>query len=214
MSTTELAGGTVGEVNFGLAAAVGFLNPLGAQLDAFLAATLGPLTADLQAQYSATLQAQASIALSIGDPFAALTLALAAVGQLQAAIQAALAFPPITIAASGQLSATAALAGALQLKLGLLDAAISAMIAIKIPALQAAANLGAQLSAGPIVLMEVDALTLAAAGAEIQTAFSTGVGGSVLPPGDEILPGDGPVTAFILVTKNPVAAAALSAVLV
>lgn len=213
MPTSELTGGTVGEVNPALALAAGFLNPLGAQIDAFLAAALGPLQADIQAQLNANLQVQASLGLSIGNPLLSLQLALAAVGQLQAAIQAALVFPPITIEASGQLSATAALAGALQIKLGLLDIAVQAMLRIKVPALEAAASISSNLSAGPIVLMEATNSTLAGVGSEIQSAFNSPVGTDVLSPGDEINPGEGPVTVFMMVTKDPGASAALTAVL-
>lgn len=213
MPTNEIAGGTVGEVNPALTLAAGFLNPLGAQIDAFLAATLGPLQADISAQLNANLQVQASLGLSIGNPFLSLQLALSAIGQLQAAIQAALAFPPITIEANAQLSATAALAGALSAKLGLLDVAVQAILKIKIPALQAAANINANLSAGPIVLMEATSPTLSGAGADIQSAFNVGVGGAVLPPPDVIGPSDGPITTFLMITKDPGAAAALTAVL-
>lgn len=211
MATTEIAGGTLGSVNVGLAAAVGFINPLGAQLDAFLGLTLGPLQAEISAQLNANLAVQASLGLSIGDPLVALRAALAAVAQLQAAIEASIAFP-ININANAQLSATAALAGALSAKLGLLDAAVKALLAIKIPALEAAATLGATLSAGPIVLMEFSGGTLAAHGTAISAAFNAGVGSTVLPPLDVINPGDLSF-GYILVTKNPIAFGALTAVL-
>jgi hypothetical protein len=207
MAVTEIAGGTLGSINFTAQAAVGFLNPFGAQVDAFFGATLGPLQADLTAQLNASLAAAASISISIGNPLANLQAALAAVGQLQAAITAALALPPINIAASGQLSATLALAAALEAKLGLLDIAVKALLAIKIPAVELAANAVAELGAGPAILLEFTGGTLSAHGTAIQALFNSG-----LSLGGGITPGD---TAFgyILVTKAPVAKSGLDFVL-
>jgi hypothetical protein len=137
------------DFNVGAAGAVAFLNPLGAQLDALLALGLGPFQATLAAQFNAALAASASLSLSIGDPTVALRLAIAAVAQLQAALAAALSLPPIQLSLNAELTAAASLAATLQVQLGGLQLLIRAALAIKIPAIQAAAVLSAALSVGP-----------------------------------------------------------------
>lgn len=143
------------DFNVGAAAAVAFLNPLSAQLDALLALGLGPFQAALAAQFNAALSAQAqlSLSLSIGDIgiIAALQASIAALAQLQAALAGALALglPPIQLSLGAELTATAALAATLQVQLGGLQLLIEAALAIKIPAVRAAAQLTAALSVGP-----------------------------------------------------------------
>jgi hypothetical protein len=137
------------DFNVGAAAAVALLNPLGAQVDALLALGLGPFQALLAAQFNAALAASASLALTISDPLSALRAAIAAVAQLQAALSAALALPPIQLSLSAELTASAALAATLQGQLGGLQLLIRAALAIKIPAIQAAAQAYADLNVGP-----------------------------------------------------------------
>jgi len=148
------------DFNVGAAAAVGFLNPLGAQLDALLALGLGPFQASLAAQFNAALAAQASLALtlSIGDfgLIASLKGAIAALAALQAALAGALALglPPIQLGLSAELTVTAALAATLKIQLGGLQLLIKAALAVKIPALQLAAALNASLGAGPFFAVQ------------------------------------------------------------
>lgn len=214
MPVTELVGGTVGEVNVGLAASLGFLNPLGAQLDAFLAVNLGPLQADLAAQLDAALALTASITLEITDPLAAIRAALQAVLELQAALTAALALPPINVDIGADLSVAASLVAALEVKLGLLNVAIDAMLAIKIPALQLAGNLNAALSAGPIILAELNGQTLAEYCDDMAVNGLEYPDGSPLPPSDPLrIEPYQSCFGYLLITKDPAAFAALGLVL-
>lgn len=200
---------TLLDVNVGLAAAVGLLNPLAAQLDAVIALGLGPLQAQLAAELQAVLGINASLALSF-NPLASIQAALTALAALQAALQAALAIPNLEINAS--IAANLQVAAVLQAQLGLLNAIISASIAIKIPAIQALAQLNAALSAGPVTLLSfgVDSgsftpLSLTTIGGQVQAAFSTGVAGPI-NPGDL-------VAGVILVTASPTAFAGIQAIL-
>ena len=183
MAFTLVTSGTLLSVNVGLAAALGFLFPLGAQIDALLALGLGPFQADLALQFNAAIALKATLSLSIGDPLLGLNLALAALAQLQAALQAALSLPPIQLSLGAELGATAALAGALSFKLGGIALLIELALAIKIPALKAAAELQAALGLGPVFLHTFDSVDLATAGAEISAAMSAGFsnGGDVIP---------------------------------
>lgn len=209
MAVTLVKSATVGELNVGLAAAVGFINPLGAQLDAMLALALGPLQADLAAQFNAALAAQASISLEISNPLAALQAAIAALASLQAALSAALSLPPITLSLSAELTASAALAASLSARLGGLSILIEAALAIKLPAVKAAAALAASLGAGPVFLHTFTGDTLAGTMTEIG-GFSSGMSDPGIPAND-ILSGE-QVSGFMFTTKNPVAFVALEAI--
>ena len=76
------------DFNVGAAAAVGFLNPMGAQLDALLALGLGPFQAALAAQFNASLALQAALSLTLAagdlDIVAQLKASIAALVQIQA----------------------------------------------------------------------------------------------------------------------------------
>lgn len=152
------------DFNIGAAAAVAFLNPMGAQIDALIALGLGPFGLSLGAQFNAALAAQASLSLSlsIGDVglLASLKASIAALAALQAALAASLALglPPIQL--SLELSATAALAASLSLQLGSIQLLIKAALAIKIPAIKAAARLSAALNVGPFVCISFSGTTV------------------------------------------------------
>ena len=209
MAVQLVTSATLGELNVGLAVAVGFLNPLGAQIDALLALGIGPFEFDLAAQFNAALAAQASISLQISDPLAALNAAIAALASLQASLSAALSLPPLQLGLSAELGASAALAATLSAKLGGLTIAVSAALAIKIPAVQAAAALAASLSAGPIFLHQFTGDTLSGTMTEIG-GFSSGMSDPG-NPGNNILSADS-VSGFLLTTKDPAAFAAMQAV--
>lgn len=204
----EVAGGTLGEINFAATAAIGFLNPLALQIDAFIGVSLGPLQADLSAQLSGALSAAASLSLNVSNPILSLQIALSALAQLQVMLAAAiaagasLALPSVSVGFS--LSATLSLALALEVKLGLLDIAIKALLRIKIPAIAFVANASLALSAGPAILVEFEGATLADAGTEIASLFAAGVSYN----GDTINPTD-PVFGYVLVTKDSVAKAGM-----
>jgi len=197
--------GTLGSLNVGLSAALGFLYPLGAQIDLLIGLGLGPYEFDLALQFDASLALQATFGLQIGDPLVALQLAIQAVAQLQASLQAALTLPPITLSLSAELGASVALAGALSAKLGGLKLLIEAALNVKIPAMKLAADLTASLSAGPAFLLSFTG-GLGAVGGEINTDFGSGLthGSNNISPGDDVL-------GIILVTKNPTAKTAISA---
>lgn len=201
-SVTTIKAGSLGELNFAANAAIGFLYPLSAQVDAFLAATLGPLTADLTAQLNASLAAVAQIGIGISNPLLSLQLAVQAVAQLQTALQAALAFPTINVTAEASLSAAASLAAALEVKLGLLNAAVKALLAIKLPIAGFMGDLAGNLSAGPAFLVELDigaSGTLEQLGADIAAQFATGL---TYGPYD-IFPTDVDIKGYMFVTKAP-----------
>lgn len=209
MAVDLVTSATLGELNVGLAAAVGFLNPLSAQIDALISLGIGPFEFGLAAQFNAAVAAQASISLQIGDPLAALQAAISALAALQAALSAALSLPPITIGLSAELGASAALATTLSAQLGELSIVVSAAIAIKIPAVKLAAELAASLSAGPVFLHQFTGDTLSGTMTEIG-GFSSGMSDPG-NPGNDILSGE-QVSGFLFTTKNPTAFIALQAV--
>lgn len=209
MAVTLVTSATLGELNVGLTAAVGFLNPLGAQIDALLALGLGPFEADLALQFNAALAAQASISLQIGNPLAALQAAIGALAALQAALQAALTLPPVQLSLSAELTASAALAATLSARLGGLSILIQAALAIKIPAVKAAASLAASLSAGPVFLHQFTADSLSGTMTEIG-GFSSGMS-DPFNPSNNIASGE-TVSGFLFTSKDPAAFVAMQAI--
>jgi len=206
-----VATATLGDFNIGLVAAVGLVIPLSAQLDALLSVGLGPFKADVQVQFNASLSAVATLSLQIGDPLAALKLAISAMGQLQAALQLALALPPINLSLSAELGASAALAGALSARLGLLNAAISLALQIKLGALEAAADLQASLSAGPVIAIAFSGETFGANAAKIETILTGGTADGFSVPG--LSGSDALSGGVVLATGNVSAAASLNAII-
>lgn len=211
MALTSVGSYTLGEINVGLVAALGFLNPLCLQIDLFLSGSfgLGPFLADLQAQFSAAIAAQANLGLSISNPFLAIQMLIAAVAQLQAALQLALSFglPTVSLQLSAQLTATLALSATLQLKIGGIKALIAGALAVKLPALQFLAEIQAAASLGPVHLLSFTGSSLATTGGDVAGLLSVGLG-----PPDTILPGD-MVSGILLVTKDPAVFAAMGAIL-
>lgn len=191
MPTSVVVAGTLGDINVAASAAATILFPLSAQLDGLLTFALGPLQADIMAQFNATLAAQATLTLQIGDPTAALKLALSALAQLQAALQAALSLPPVNLSLSAELTASAALIASLKAKLGLLDILIKAALNIKLEALKFAGDLQARLGVSA-VLVTFSGSNLSAAGDDIKTLFDGGV-----PP-----IGPGAVSGIIIVAET------------
>ncbi len=211
MTITATSSATLGDFNVGLAAAAGVIVPLSAQLDALLSVGLGPFQAELSAQFNAALAAQATLSLQIGNPLAALQLAINALGQLQAALSAALSLPPINLSLSAELSASAALVGALSARLGLLTIAIEAALKIKLSALDLAASLQASLSAGPVVAIAFSGEDFQTNGSKIATLMSGGSADGFSLPG---VSGSDPLAGGVLLaTGSASAAAALSAII-
>ena len=203
------------DFNVGASAAVALLNPLSAQLDALIALGLGPFQAALAAQFNAALAAQASLSLSlaIGDfgVIAQLKAAIAALAQLQAALAGALALglPPIQLSLGAELTATAALAATLKVQLGIIQLLIKAALAIKIPALRAAADLGAALNAGPFFAISYSDTTLSNVASWLNADVS---GGGLSADGETMAPGD-TVFGVLVFCKEPSAKAGFDAII-
>jgi len=199
MPTQVEIAGTLGDINPAASFAATILFPLSAQLDGLLTFALGPLQADLMAQFNATLAAQATLTLQIGDPLAALKLAISALATLQAALAASLVLPPINISLSAELTAAGALVASLKVKLGLLDILIKAALNVKLEALKFAGDLQASLGASA-ALATFSGSTLSSAGDDIKTLFD---GGIEYPPGTPFIgSGEGPVSGIIIVAKT------------
>lgn len=207
MALGNIVSGTLGEFNVGLSAAVGFLVPLGAQIDALIAVGLGPFKADLSARLNAALSAQAGLAISIGNPFLSLQILLSAIATLAAALQGALALGLPNIQISAQLSLVAAISGTLAITLGGLQLAIKLALALKIPALEAAATLTAAMSAGPAFAFTYNG-ALATVGSEISAEFNAGLvhGSNTIAPGDDVF-------GVTLLSSVPSVQAALGAII-
>lgn len=204
--------GTLLDINVGAAGSLALLNPLLAQIDFTLFGSLGlgPLQANLQAQLTAALQASLDIGLGISNPYLGFAAALAGIATLQATITLALsgALPAVSLEIGGQLSAMASFAALLSLQIGGIEAMIQAALAIKIPAMNFAAELAASLSAGPVFVLSWEDIPLAQAGASLAADFTTGLslGGNNILPGDQVY-------GVVLLTKAPAAWAGISATL-
>jgi hypothetical protein len=111
--------GTLGAFNVGLATSVATLVPLGAQVDALIAAGIGPFQEDLSARLNAAVSASATLSVAVGNPFA------------------------------GIQSVLMALSGTLAAELGALQQVIQQSNQIKTAALRGAADLSAGVNAGP-----------------------------------------------------------------
>ena len=136
MSLQHTGNLTLADISPELAKAFKLLSLLNAQLDAALfgslSVSLGTLQAEVSAQLQAAIQASINIGLNLANPFIGFQLALAACVALVAQIQAALAGGlVIGLSVSAQLSAQASLVASLEIKLGLLNLQIQAMLALK-----------------------------------------------------------------------------------
>ena len=210
----HIKGATLIDFNVGCAGAVLLLNPMAAQIDALLALGLGPFQTALAAQFNAALSAQATLSLqiSLGDIglLVALQASIRALVALQASMALGLPIPSLSLGA--ELGASVALMATLQVLLGGVRLLIEAALAVKIPAIRAAAALAAALSAGPFFGisfgMTLPQSTLAAQGAEFASLFATGLvdGTNVIDPGD-------PVFGVMLICKVPTLQTALQAII-
>lgn len=166
-------GGNLLDFNVSGALAIGVINPLNAQLDFSLFGSigLGAIQANLAAQLSAVLKASFDIGLNITNPFIGFQLALTGAAALMAQITAALngAIPAVSIDATGQLAANAALAAILEIQIGGLQALIDGMLQLKMPAVQLAADFAAALALGPIQVLAWDSEDMASVKARIDT---------------------------------------------
>lgn len=179
MALGPVVGGTLGTFNIGAAAAAGALLPLSLQLDGLITAGFGPFQAQLAAGLNATLLAQANLALAVSNPLLDIQIALSAIGQLQAALQAALVFPSVQLSITAELSASAALAGTLALQLGSLKLAIKAALAIKAEALQLQAGLAAALTTPGAFAFLLQGDTVGDTASLLQARFATGLDGNI-----------------------------------
>ena len=211
MALSTVGSFTLGQINIGLLAGLGLLNPLIAQLDLFLTGQfgLGPFLADVQVQFNAAISTVLQLSLNLTNPLDAIRSLIMAFAQLQVALSLALSFnlPGVSLQISGQISAIAALTGALSLKLGGIKALLAAGLAVKIPALQFVAHISAVLAAGPAHLVAFSNSNLATTGAQIAAQFASGLG-----PSDPISPID-LVDGILIVTKDPAVFNALGVIL-
>lgn len=211
MALNPLGSYTLGQVNIGLAAGLGLMNPMLLQLDLFLTGQfgLGPFLADIQVQFNAAIAAVLQLSIGISNPLEALQALLMAFAQIQASISIALSFPlpVLSIQASAQIAAIGALSASLALKIGGIKALIAGAVAVRLPALQFVAQFAAALSAGPVHLLSFTGDTLGVTGGQIAAQFSSGLG-----PSDPISPGE-QVSGILLVTKDPAVFAALGVIL-
>jgi hypothetical protein len=211
MTVADVGSYTLGEINIGLAAGLGLLNPLLLQFDLFMTGQfgIGSFLADIQVQFTSAISSALQLNVALGDPLAAIRALLAAFVSLQAALSVALSFglPTASLQIGLQISAVLALSASLSLKLGGIKAMTAAGLAIKIPALRFAAKMAATLAAGPAHLVTFRGNTLAGSGAELAALFSAGLG-----PSDPLHPGD-LVDGILIVTKDPIVFQALAAIL-
>lgn len=209
-SIDEILVGTLGEANIGLAAGVAALNPLSAQLDSVIAFGLGPLQSDLSSSLDASLGLQATLALAVSDPTQNIRNALAAIIELIGILTSALSLPPIVLDVSAELGASAAISAALAAKLGAVSAVIDAAVAVKVPAVRLAADLSAAISAGSVALLSFDGFSdptdLQTIGGQINSKFSSGIGGGLIGPTDL-------AAGIILVAESPSVFASLGAII-
>lgn len=188
------------DINVAASGALAVLNPLLLQVDFTLFGSLGigALMAQLQAQL------EASLAISLSLPTFDISATLAAIADLQASLSASLTAPSLNVTADLDFVAQ------LQLQIGGLEALIQGALAVKIPAVQFAANLAASLSAGPVFALvfesETSPVSLASVGAAIAADFSAGLSkdSAFIAPGEAVY-------GILLVTKGVSAWAALSA---
>lgn len=138
----------LGAINVGANLAAAAILPLLAQVNLLLTGAfgLGPLKADLVAQFKAAV----AISVSFGDPIAMLKAAIAAILNVTASLQAALALGIPT--PSIQVSASIALAAALQVKLGGINLLIDLSLGVRLKGLNFLAQLNGALSLGPATL--------------------------------------------------------------
>ena len=198
MAVRGVAGGTVGEVSFAASAAVGLLRPIAAQIDLFLGSVVGPIQAELQSSLKTSLEL--AVGVSLDSPLEQLKDLMRLLLQLEAALALGLSAPSLNTSAS----AHARLAAALKLKLAAITAAVEALVRLKTPALDLAAQVAASFGLGGVALLEFEAASLEGAGRELEAALSAGldVDGVVIEP-------DAPVYGLALVTKSAAANAAL-----
>jgi hypothetical protein len=199
----------LGEINVAAHAAVATLSPLLAQVELLVAGPLGlgALQADLAAQLQATLATQAMIQLQVTNPLEAIQRAIQAAAQLQAQLTATLAagIPVANLELQAQVSASASMSAALEARLTALVSLLQASLRVRAPAVTLVGDLGARLSAGPIVVLAVGDPapdTLAQAGAELQQQMSLGIG--AIAPGDQVF-------GLVLLTRAPSAWSAMQA---
>ena len=220
MSLTVLGALPLGAINVGLDGAITAVVPLLLQFDLMLTGSfgLGGLGATLALQLQASLSFQLNVGLSITNPIAALEAQLQAIIQIQASISAVLSLglPSVSVQLSASLSASLGLTAVLGIQVAGIQALISASLAIKLPVVDLIARLGAAVSAGPVMLL---AFGFPAQGTETLSNVSADLEGMVLDGG---ITGDGPfgsttilpsddVAGIMLITKDPAAAAAMSA---
>lgn len=207
MAIGNVKSGTLGSFNVGLAASVGFVAPLGIQVDALVAAGLGPFQADLTARLTATGAAAANLTIQVGNPAISIQAILMALANIQGALAAALTLPNPSVELGGQLTAMLAQQATLGLQLGALQQAVQVATQTKVAALRTAAEVAAQVSAGPAFAFTFSG-ALNSVGAEIGSLFGSG-----LADGPNTIEPSTPVSGIVILTSVPSVQDALSAII-
>jgi hypothetical protein len=199
--------GTLGAFNVGLATSVATLVPLGAQVDALIAAGIGPFQEDLSARLNAAVSASATLSVAVGNPFAGIQSVLMSLSGIQQALQLALQYPTPTLQYSEQLSTLMALSGTLAAELGALQQVIQQSNQIKTAALRGAADLSAGVNAGPAFFFDFNG-SLGAVGGELASLCVGGLidGTNTITPTQQVY-------GIVLLSSVPSVQTALSAII-
>lgn len=205
--------GDLGGINVAAAASLTVIKPVLSSIDASLFGPLGlgALRDNLQAQLSASLQAQASLALGIANPLGGFEDALRAATQLQAQLAQALSMgsiPAVSLEVTTQLSVMSSFAAAAGAQIGNLQALLQQMLDSKIPAMSFAGSLFTSLQAGGAFLLSFDGVSLSSVGSSIASSFAGGIsyGPSAIGPSDAVY-------GIVLLTKVPSTWTAIQAIL-
>ena len=199
------------DINIAAAGALTITTPLLAQLDLMLFGSfgLGSTAASLSLSFNASIDASLQLGLGLQNPLQTIQLTLSALAQIESALLSAANISVPTIQISSQISANIATQAAIGAQLAGVQAQIAAALAVKNPAVDFISSLTANLSTGASVVVAswgyaAPPDSLAAIGADIDAAFSSGIGG--------LLPSDS-VYGVLLVTKDVSASSAISATL-
>lgn len=211
----------LGAINVALDGSITAIVPLLAQFDLMLTGSfgLGLLGASLSLQLQASLSFQLNVGLSISNPIAALEAQLQAIIQIQASIGVVLSLglPSVSVQLSASLSASLGLTALLGVQVAGIQALISASLAIKLPIVDLIATISAAVSAGPVMLLAFGfpaqgTETLQDVGADFSGMIAAGgITGSGPFGSTTLLPTDD-VAGIMLITKDPTAATAMSAI--
>ena len=200
MSATVIGGFTLWQLN----KTAQTYSPLLSQMESLLHSPFGlvPLSLDLQAQFDAAVNVQASVGLQLANPMAGYQAALQGIAQVTAGIQAALSLglPTVSAQLSGSISASAAVSAAVGAKL----AGINGLLLPALALMKLLQDFAHALDVGPAFVVTVGdgaGDTLQTAGQALSQRFSAGLT-DPLDPSVTIAPTDA-VHGVMILTKVP-----------